>query len=69
MRRAMPRGPWGLHDELGTLEVGKRADFALWRIERPAELCYALGANPCMRRGASRQAAGVGHDLRDALGV
>ena len=27
--------------------VGKRADFALWRIERPAELAYNLGANPC----------------------
>jgi imidazolonepropionase len=26
--------------------VGKRADFALWDIGRPAELCYALGANP-----------------------
>lgn len=37
----------GLQHEVGTLEVGKRADFALWRIERPAELCYALGANPC----------------------
>jgi imidazolonepropionase len=38
----------GLADEIGTLEVGKRADFALWRIERPAELCYNLGANPCV---------------------
>jgi imidazolonepropionase len=37
----------GLQDEIGTLEVGKRADFALWRIERPAELAYHLGANPC----------------------
>jgi imidazolonepropionase len=37
----------GLQHEIGTLEVGKRADFALWRIERPAELCYHLGANPC----------------------
>jgi imidazolonepropionase len=37
----------GALDEIGTLEVGKRADIALWRIERPAELCYALGANPC----------------------
>jgi imidazolonepropionase len=42
----------GALDEIGTLEVGKRADLALWRIERPAELCYALGANPC---------AGVAH--------
>ena len=38
----------GAQDDLGTLEVGKRADLALWRIERPAELCYALGANPCV---------------------
>ena len=37
----------GLKDEVGTLEVGKRADFALWQINRPAELCYNLGANPC----------------------
>ncbi len=38
----------GLQDELGTLAVGKRADFVLWDIQRPAELCYALGANPCV---------------------
>jgi imidazolonepropionase len=37
----------GVSDEIGTIEVGKRADLALWHIERPAELCYALGANPC----------------------
>ena len=38
----------GVLDEIGTLEVGKRADVAFWRIERPAELCYAMGANPCV---------------------
>ncbi|MYM25588.1 imidazolonepropionase [Duganella sp. FT135W] len=37
----------GLHDEIGSLEVGKRADFALWRIARPADLSYAIGLNPC----------------------
>jgi imidazolonepropionase len=37
----------GLHGETGTLEAGKRADFALWRIARPADLCYAIGFNPC----------------------
>jgi imidazolonepropionase len=49
----------GLQAEVGTLEVGKRADFALWDIERPAELAYALGANPCagvVHRGKSRRA-------------
>lgn len=38
----------GLQAQVGTLEVGKRADFALYQIDRPAELCYALGANPCV---------------------
>jgi imidazolonepropionase len=38
----------GLQADVGTLEVGKRADFALYQISRPAELCYNLGANPCV---------------------
>ena len=49
----------GREAEIGTLEVGKRADFALWRIERPAELCYNLGANPCasvVYKGVARAA-------------
>ena len=49
----------GRESEIGTLEVGKRADFALWRIERPAELCYNLGSNPCagvVYKGAARAA-------------
>jgi imidazolonepropionase len=37
----------GLQDETGSLQVGKRADFALWAIERPADLSYAIGFNPC----------------------
>ena len=55
----------GAQDEIGTLEVGKRADIAFWRIERPAELCYGLGANPCadvMYRGKLRsQMSGTEH--------
>jgi len=39
--RALGRG------DIGTLEPGKRADFALWDIARPADLAYAIGANPC----------------------
>lgn len=35
----------GLHDR-GQLAAGKRADFVLWGVQRPAELSYALGANP-----------------------
>ena len=37
----------GLQQETGSLAIGKRADFALWRIARPADLAYALGLNPC----------------------
>jgi imidazolonepropionase len=40
----------GMHDTVGTLEVGKTADLALWRIERPAELCYWLGGEPLAAR-------------------
>jgi imidazolonepropionase len=29
----------------GTLEVGKRADIALWDIDHPSELSYWLGLN------------------------
>jgi len=32
----------------GRLEPGARADFALWDIDEPAELAYAVGANPCV---------------------
>jgi imidazolonepropionase len=49
----------GAQDELGTIAVGKRADLAFWRIDRPAELSYGLGANPLagvMHRGRMRDA-------------
>jgi imidazolonepropionase len=36
----------GLTDR-GRLEAGARADLALWDIDAPAELAYAVGANPC----------------------
>jgi imidazolonepropionase len=37
----------GLSASHGTLEVGKTADFCAWDIERPAELAYRIGFNPC----------------------
>lgn len=37
----------GMAGEGGTIEPGKAADLAIWRIDRPAELAYRIGANPC----------------------
>lgn len=38
----------GLADRLGSLEVGKLADFVHWPLARPAELVYWLGGQlPC----------------------
>jgi len=36
----------GLGDDVGTLEVGKRADIAIWNIEHPRDLSYWLGVRP-----------------------
>jgi imidazolonepropionase len=44
----------GRLDRIGTLEVGKSCDLAVWDIERPAELVYRIGFNPLharVRRG------------------
>ena len=37
----------GLADR-GALRPGLRCDLALYRITRPAELCYWIGGNPCI---------------------
>jgi imidazolonepropionase len=37
----------GMQGVAGSLAVGKRADFALWDIVRPADLAYSIGFNPC----------------------
>jgi imidazolonepropionase len=39
----------GLNDR-GMLAEGMRCDLALYAVERPAELCYWLGGNPCIGR-------------------
>lgn len=33
----------GLQDEIGTVAAGKAADLCVWRVSRPAELCYWIG--------------------------
>ena len=40
----------GLADQIGTLEVGKRAELAVWDVTEPAELAYHIGANPLVER-------------------
>jgi imidazolonepropionase len=40
----------GREREIGTLEVGKWCDLAIWDIERPAELVYRMGFNPLRAR-------------------
>jgi imidazolonepropionase len=37
----------GLQKSHGQLQTGMNADIAIWSIERPAELSYWFGGNPC----------------------
>ncbi len=39
----------GLKDR-GAFAPGLRCDLALYRVQRPAELCYWIGGNPCIGR-------------------
>lgn len=40
----------GRLDSVGTIEVGKACDLAIWDIQRPAELVYRIGFNPLHKR-------------------
>jgi imidazolonepropionase len=39
----------GIGDTHGTIEAGKAADLAFWKVGAPVELAYAMGANPCVK--------------------
>jgi imidazolonepropionase len=63
----------GLLGDRGTIEAGKRADLAIWSVERPAELGYAIGARPAagviqagriVRDNGAFAPAGAGPDHR-----
>jgi imidazolonepropionase len=47
--RAAAQALGRIHD-IGTLEVGKYCDLAIWNVERPAELVYRMGFNPLYAR-------------------
>ncbi|SOZ35876.1 imidazolonepropionase [Cupriavidus neocaledonicus] len=52
----------GAADRHGRLAVGRAADFALWRIDSPAELAYWFGRNPVatvVRQGRVHAGAGA----------
>ena len=36
----------GIGHEVGTIEIGKKAEFAVWNVDQPAELAYRIGYNP-----------------------
>ena len=38
----------GIEDKVGVLTAGMQADFCLWDISTPAELCYSYGAGTCL---------------------
>jgi imidazolonepropionase len=40
----------GRLDEIGTLDIRKRCNLAIWNIESPAELVYRMGFNPLHAR-------------------
>ncbi len=53
----------GLANDIGTLEIGKYADLAVWSIEHPSELAYWLGLKLCWKsyvRGAPLSWPGAG---------
>lgn len=40
----------GLSDRLGTIEVGRQCDLAIWNVDSPAELVHRMGYNPLHKR-------------------
>ncbi len=38
----------GLEQEIGSLQPGHRADFAVWDVGSPAEIIYEVGRRPCV---------------------
>jgi imidazolonepropionase len=50
----------GMADETGTLEIGKRADLALWAVSSPGEMAYGIGGRPCCEVVSAGRVRSVG---------
>ncbi|MCL1078509.1 imidazolonepropionase [Parashewanella spongiae] len=50
----------GIEHSVGSIEIGKQADFCLWGIKTPAELAYGYGVNPCQQVVKSGQIIAMG---------
>ena len=50
-------------DDRGVIDVGRRADLAVWGVRHPRELAYGLGSNPCLETFRAGRPVG----LRDRL--
>jgi imidazolonepropionase len=48
----------GMASEIGTLEIGKQADLAIWSIDHPSELTQGIGVNPLFLRYFGQEHAG-----------
>ena len=40
----------GIQNEVGTIDLGKKAELAVWDVDQPAELAYRMGQNPLVER-------------------
>jgi len=40
----------GISQQVGSIEVGKIADLAIWDLDKAEELSYWIGANPLYAR-------------------
>ncbi len=38
----------GMGNQIGRIQCGMQADLALWKVDRPADLSYAIAAKPCI---------------------
>lgn len=55
------------YEDTGTLEIGKRADIAIWNVREPSELSYRIGFNPLRKRIFGGHVDGTPSDARSGV--